>query len=228
MKIWPIPFLLGVLAIIAGNLSFILSVNEGFVENCFPYFEGCASISKTGRQGLSFIIFKLMILPVMTLLSIYWFLSYNLIKKTIEVNKLALKIMMTSGVIGSIFGIIYASFLGSEGNIYQLLRRFGIYFFFLGTYLSQVLEVHLLFRSKKNLNSVYLKIMKFLSYVIGLVIALSIPIYGLIEEDDWLENVLEWNITLLIFIYFILVSLFWREKDYLFILKSNYLDKGNP
>ena len=30
MKIWPIPFLLGVLAIIAGNLSFILSVNEGF------------------------------------------------------------------------------------------------------------------------------------------------------------------------------------------------------
>ena len=97
MKIWPIPFLLGVLAIIAGNLSFILSVNEGFVENCFPYFEGCASISKTGRQGLSFIIFKLMILPVMTLLSIYWFLSYNLIKKTIEVNKLALKIMMTSG-----------------------------------------------------------------------------------------------------------------------------------
>ena len=228
MKIWPIPFLLGVLAIIAGNLSFILSVNEGFVENCFPYFEGCTSISKTGRQGLSFIIFKLMILPVMTLLSIYWFLSYNLIKKTIEVNKLALKIMMTSGVIGSIFGIIYASFLGSEGNIYQLLRRFGIYFFFLGTYLSQVLEVHLLFRSKKNLNSVYLKIMKFLSYVIGLVIALSIPIYGLIEEDDWLENVLEWNITLLIFIYFILVSLFWREKDYLFILKSNYLDKGNP
>ena len=228
MKIWPIPFVLGVLAIIAGNVSFILSVNEGFVETCFPYFEGCTSISKTGRQGLSFIVFKLIILPVMTLLSIYWLLSYNLIKNSIEVNKLTLKIMITSGVIGSIFGIIYASFLGSEGNIYQLLRRFGIYFFFLGTYLSQVLEVYLLFRSKKNHNSIYLKIMKFLSYLIGLVIVFSIPIYGLIEEDDWLENVLEWNITLLIFIYFILVSLFWKEKNYLFILKSNYLDKGNP
>ena len=70
--------------------------------------------------------------------------------------------------------------------------------------------------------------MKFLSYLIGLVIVFSIPIYGLIEEDDWLENVLEWNITLLIFIYFILVSLFWKEKNYLFIFKSNYLDKGNP
>ena len=228
MKIWPIPFVLGVLAIIAGNVSFILSVNEGFVETCFPYFEGCTSISKTGRQGLSFIVFKLIILPVMTLLSIYWLLSYNLIKNSIEVNKLTLKIMITSGVIGSIFGIIYASFLGSEGNIYQLLRRFGIYFFFLGTYLSQVLEVYLLFRSKKNHNSIYLKIMKFLSYLIGLVIVFSIPIYGLIEEDDWLENVLEWNITLLIFIYFILVSLFWKEKNYLFIFKSNYLDKGNP
>ena len=228
MKIWPIPFVLGVLAIIAGNVSFILSVNEGFVETCFPYFEGCTSISKTGRQGLSFIVFKLIILPVMTLLSIYWLLSYNIIKSMIEVHKLTLKIMITSGVIGSIFGIIYASFLGSEGNIYQLLRRFGIYFFFLGTYLGQVLEVYLLFRSKKNHNSIYLKIMKFLSYLIGLVIVFSIPIYGLIEEDDWLENVLEWNITLLIFIYFILVSLFWKEKNYLFILKSNYLDKGNP
>ena len=228
MKIWPIPFVLGVLAIIAGNVSFILSVNEGFVETCFPYFEGCTSISKTGRQGLSFIVFKLIILPVMTLLSIYWLLSYNLIKNSIEVHKLTLKIMITSGVIGSIFGIIYASFLGSEGNIYQLLRRFGIYFFFLGTYLSQVLEVYLLFRSKKNHNSIYLKIMKFLSYLIGLVNVFSIPIYGLIEEDDWLENVLEWNITLLIFIYFILVSLFWKEKNYLFIFKSNYLDKGNP
>ena len=228
MKIWPIPFVLGVLAIIAGNVSFILSVNEGFVETCFPYFEGCTSISKTGRQGLSFIVFKLIILPVMTLLSIYWLLSYNIIKSMIEVHKLTLKIMITSGVIGSIFGIIYASFLGSEGNIYQLLRRFGIYFFFLGTYLSQVLEVYLLFRSKKNHISIYLKIMKFLSYLIGLVIVFSIPIYGLIEEDDWLENVLEWNITLLIFIYFILVSLFWKEKNYLFIFKSNYLDKGNP
>ena len=134
MKIWPIPFVLGVLAIIAGNVSFILSVNEGFVETCFPYFEGCTSISKTGRQGLSFIVFKLIILPVMTLLSIYWLLSYNLIKNSIEVHKLTLKTMITSGVIGSIFGIIYASFLGSEGNIYQLLRRFGIYFFFLGNY----------------------------------------------------------------------------------------------
>ena len=93
MKIWPIPFVLGVLAIIAGNVSFILSVNEGFVETCFPYFEGCTSISKTGRQGLSFIVFKLIILPVMTLLSIYWLLSYNLIKNSIEVHKLTLKIM---------------------------------------------------------------------------------------------------------------------------------------
>ncbi len=228
MKIWPIPFLLGVLAIIAGNLSFILAVKEGFIDICFPYLEGCSSISKTGRQGLSFVIFKLIILPVMTLLSIYWLLSYYLIKKTIEVNKLALQTMLTSGLVGSVFGIIYASFLGSEGDIYQLLRRFGIYFFFLGTYLSQVVEVYLLLKSQKNLNSIYPKIMKSLTSLIGLVLVFSLPIYGFIEEDDWLENILEWNITLLIFIYFILASLFWKEKDYLFVLRSNYLDKGKP
>ena len=132
MRLWYLPLSIGLLAIFSGNLTFLLSVNEGFIEICFPYFDGCSSISKAGRKGLAAIFFKLTIIPVMTLLSVYWVITYNLIRNTYGINKIQGKIMLLFGIIGSFFGIIYTSFLGSEGDIYQLLRRFGIYFFFLG------------------------------------------------------------------------------------------------
>ena len=140
MKLWVLPFFIGILAIFSGNLAYLVSLNEGFVDACLPYLEGCTSISKTGRHGLASILFKLTILPVMTLLSAYWLISYTSLKQNVLYKKLSNRIMVISGLIGSLFGILYAAFLGSEGDVYQLLRRFGIYLFFLGTYLAQILS----------------------------------------------------------------------------------------
>jgi len=211
MKVWALPFCLGILAIFAANLSFVISVNGGFVETCFPYLEGCASISKSARNGLSAILFKLIVLPVMTLLSIYWFISYCYIKNLKGIKVLQNNLMLITGIIGSLFGILYTAFLGSEGDIYQLLRRFGIYFFFLGTYVSQALEVTQLTNIFEIKDFKPLRGMKFLIFFIGFIILVSTPFYGFIEKDDWLENVLEWNITFLICSYFIVSSFLWRK-----------------
>ena len=228
MRLWYLPLSIGLLAIFSGNLTFLLSVNEGFIEICFPYFDGCSSISKAGRKGLAANFFKLTIIPVMTLLSVYWVITYNLIRNTYGINKIQGKIMLLFGIIGSFFGIIYTSFLGSEGDIYQLLRRFGIYFFFLGTYLGQILETNLIGNIEETKLSFYPKIMRLIVFLIGSIILISIPIYGFIDEDDWLENILEWNITLLIFLYFILSSLFWRIGKLRLNLESIYLERGKP
>ena len=118
--------------------------------------------------------------------------------------------MLISGIIGSFFGIIYTAFLGTEGEIYQLLRRYGIYFFFLGTYVAQILEV-LELTDIFEPNNINMKAIKFVTYFIGLIIIISTPFYGFLENDDWLENVLEWNITFLIFFYFVLSSFLWKE-----------------
>ncbi|MCS5544110.1 MAG: hypothetical protein NZ767_04840 [SAR86 cluster bacterium] len=228
MRLWYLPLSIGLLAIFSGNLTFLLAVNEGFIETCFPYFEGCSSISKAGRKGLAAIFFKLTIIPVMTLLSVYWVITYNLIRNTYGINKIQGKIMLFFGIIGSFFGIIYTSFLGSEGDIYQLLRRFGIYFFFLGTYLGQILETNLIGNIEATKLSFYPKTMRFITFFIGCIILISMPVYGFFDEDDWLENILEWNITLLIFLYFILSSLFWRIGKLRLNLESIYLERGKP
>ena len=223
MKLWALPFGLGILAIISGNIAFIISVNEGFIETCFPYLEGCASISKSGRHGLAAISFKLMVLPLMALLSVYWFISYNYIKKLIPSYSVKSSLMLTLGIIGSLFGILYTAFLGSEGDIYQLLRRFGIYLFFLGTYMAQVMEVIQLSKINYLKNLMSFKGMRFLNYLIGFIILISSPFFGLIDNDDWLENVLEWNITFLTCFYFVLSSLLWRRTEVKMNLESNSL-----
>jgi len=48
MILWVLPFFIGILAIFSGNLAYFVSLNEGFVDACLPYLEGCTSISKTG------------------------------------------------------------------------------------------------------------------------------------------------------------------------------------
>ena len=132
MKLWALPFFIGILAIFAGNLAYLVSLNEGFVDACFPYLEGCTSISKTGRNGLAYILFKLTILPVMTLLSAYWIISFKTLKQNILNKILRNRVMMTSGLIGSLFGILYATFLGSDGDNLPAFKKIWYLFLFLG------------------------------------------------------------------------------------------------
>ena len=221
MKLWVLPFFIGILAIFSGNLAYLVSLNEGLVDACLPYLEGCTSISKTGRHGLASILFKLTILPVMTLLSAYWLISFTSFKQNVLNKKSGSRIMVISGLIGSLFGILYTAFLGSEGDIYQLLRRFGIYFFFLGTYIAQILEVVQLSNYPNTKESKSFQLMRVVVIVIGLIILISTPFYGFLEDDDWLENVLEWNITFLIFFYFILSGVLWRKTTLRMEIKSD-------
>ena len=213
MKVWFFPGILGILAIFAGNLAFLISASEGYLELCFPYLEGCSSISKSGREGLAQILFKMIVLPVMTLLIVYWSISWNFLKTLVPQSKVQNMLILFLGILGSFFGILYTSFLGHEGDFYQLLRRFGIYFFFLGTYFAQVIEVKQLLKIAEFKNFVFLKSMKFLTFLIGFVVLVSVPFYAFIEDDDWLENILEWNITFLVFFYFILCSPLWKRIE---------------
>ena len=58
-----------------------------------------------------------------------------------------------------------------------------------------------------------IKGMKLITLLIGVFILISAPSYGFLENDDWFENVLEWNISFLLFFYFIASSLLWKKKD---------------
>lgn len=43
------PLIAGLLPIVAIHLSLLIAIDAGAIQGCNPYFEGCTSISATGR-----------------------------------------------------------------------------------------------------------------------------------------------------------------------------------
>ena len=53
-----LPLVTGFLPIIGIHVSLVVSMTLGPIEPCFPYIDGCASISATGRYEPASFIFK--------------------------------------------------------------------------------------------------------------------------------------------------------------------------
>ena len=120
--------LISIIPFIAIHLSFILSVQNEYLSLCNPYIDGCYSISRVARQPSSIIIFK--ILMLVSALSLF-FLWPRLFKTKHNIT------IILIGRIGSLFLIAYIVALGGEGFLYELMRRFGVFIFYIFTLISQ-------------------------------------------------------------------------------------------
>ena len=58
MLIRLLPLVTGLLPILAIHISLLVAINAGVIPACFPYIEGCTSISATGRYEPASFIFK--------------------------------------------------------------------------------------------------------------------------------------------------------------------------
>ena len=189
-------FLLPVLTVV---LSYFFSSLGGYVEWCLPFLDGCTSISKVGRYGVSFYLYKIFIIPSVILMIIFWYQ----INKYIHKSNLLLFLSITS----CIFLIIYLFALGFEGKIYRFMREIGIFVFFI---FSPVCQTYLVFsisnnkiRSKFSLKTL---LSLYLLFVVGYLLILPL-------DNSNYENVIEWNFAFLIFLFFPLFTGLLRETN---------------
>ncbi len=180
-------------------ISYFVASFEGYVDWCFPLLDGCTSISKVGRYGVSFYLYKIFIIPSVILMTIFWYQ----VNKYIHKSNLLFFLSITS----CIFLIIYLFALGFEGKIYRFMREIGIFIFFILTPVCQALLVFSIsdnkIRSKfslKTLLSLYLLFVA--SYL------LILPL-----DNSNYENVIEWNFALSIFLFFPLFTGLLRETN---------------
>ena len=66
IALWPI---------LVAHAAYAISVMEGHVLACNPYWDGCTSISKAGRHGWANHLFRGALLPYTPLLALYWWLN---------------------------------------------------------------------------------------------------------------------------------------------------------
>ena len=189
-------FFIPVLTVI---ISYFISSFGGFVDWCMPLIDGCTSISKVGRYGISFYLYKIFIIPSVILMIIFWYQ----VNKYIYKSNLLLFLSTTS----CIFLIIYLLALGFDGKIYRFMREIGIFIYFILTPICQTLLAFSI--SNNKIRS------KFFLYTLLSMYLVCVGIYLLILplDNSNYENVIEWNFALLIFLFFPLFSGLLRKTN---------------
>lgn len=201
------------------HLSYAVSAGAGIVPACIPYLEGCTSISATGRHGLGYILFKAGMLPSALLLILYWRLCRDWLLEAGDVDDRGLRSLLWLGIGGALFLALYTVFLGHKGEVYSLLRRFGVTLNLGFTFLAQLLVVWRLRRLRDNdgrtpCPSWILRAKTWLVTVMLLLGLGSIPVSNFIADKDPVENAIEWSFCLLMSCFYLLTATAWRRPGW--------------
>ena len=195
--------LVSIIPFIAIHLSFILSVQNEYLALCNPYIDGCYSISRVARQPSSIIIFKVLMLISALFLFFLW---PKLFKPNYN------KMLILIGRLGSLFLIAYIVALGEEGFFYEIMRRFGVFIFYIFTLISQWVFT---FSTQMRIRRFFLKnfLINIIVFLQLLAFLFAIPFFLFVNNYGYIENIIEWWITLLITLWFFINFIYYKKND---------------
>ena len=204
-----LPFIAGVLPLIAMFGAFALGIAYEVLPNCNPLIDGCCSISATGRQPPGSYLFRAIMLPQGLLLGFVWYLSVLWLRKLEPRPTTATcLIILVAGVINVVALIVYVTFLSTTEPIYEFMRRTGIYFGFLGMAVAQLTIAIALLRTRiRPLAQAMLSI----SLVVVALGILNLALKSVLADPDPAENRIEWIATTLMQAWYFLLFVAWRR-----------------
>ena len=199
-----LPLITALAPLVGVNAAYWIGVNSDVLPSCNPYFDGCASISSTGRYPPGDRLFRAVMLPQAVLLAVTWHFAV-LWLKSLRPNTKAGGTILGFGLFGAVALIVYVSYLASNDPFYEFMRRFGIYFYFIGTVIAQLTLTFALkgFKCYKPMLWVMAT-----PFVLGLANFVQKMV---LVNPDRLENVIEWVVSLLMQLWFVLLYLAWRQ-----------------
>jgi hypothetical protein len=200
----------GALPILAVNLAFWINVQEG-LPGCFPYLEGCWSVSRAVRDGPGLWLFKLLILPAVAAMILTWWCLPPRLSGPWTVRL---------GTAGALAALVYAAALGTEGEFYKWMRRYGVVFYFGFTGIAQLLVANRLWRERfrGNRHSVprshgLYGILVLFTWGTGLLSAFKRRLFDDPALIDRVQNAAEWNFALGLSLLFLALAAVLRSKD---------------
>ena len=205
-QLWPLPAAIALLFVGAAHLALWLSIRDGHVEACMPVLEGCTSISRAARHGLGNHVFRLLVLPCALLVGLHWWLASRWLRQ-------GWRSVAWLGGIAALALAVYATFLGTDGEAYRFMRRYGVVFFFGFGYLAQLRFLQGLRRDARS-DAHIVAAMVAVSALMLLLGVGNVATGALVTDEglkDRIENALEWQLGWLIAAWYLLHAALWRR-----------------
>lgn len=216
--LWPLPLLAGLLPAIAALGALWLSIALEIIPACNPLLDGCVSISRAARHDLPNHVFRAFVLPAAVLQAATWTLCASWLARTGSDSRATLCVLPWLGLFVGISLVIYGTFLGTEGQVYRWLRRYGVIAYFGISYLNMLLVSAALWRAARAgavKPPAQLHRWLILLCVLTLAIALAeVFVPPWLDDPDFkdrLENIIEWYVALALTLFFAALAWLWRD-----------------
>ena len=210
-----LPLVVAIAPIVGINIAYWIGVDHGNLPSCNPYLDGCTSISSTGRYPPGDRLFRAVMLPQAVLLALTWHFAVSWLK-SVRPDSRAGTTVLTFGLISALALIIYVSYLASNDPFYEIMRRYGIYLYFVGTVVAQIALTAAMDASRLRRIMGALLVMPF---VLGLYNFIQKMV---VENPDNMENRIEWVVSLLMQLWFVGLYLAWRRSGFEVEVRTNY------
>lgn len=203
-----------VIPVLAVVVGYQIAIHEEVAEACMPLVEGCTSISRAVRNGSALYWFRLWMMPLSMLLVFYWVLQYRWLEGLLGKRRRH-KAILILGMISALALVLYANFLGSQGDFYRFMRRFGVTFYFAFALLAQLISLQSLRSAAFSFQGGALRLLRMqwglvvIQWLIGL-ISLSVTIAQPGNQFE-LENIIEWNFAVAMIAFYALSGELWHR-----------------
>jgi len=194
---WALPAACAALSFVAAHAALVISAQAGLVPACIPYVDGCTSISRAARHGVGSFVFKALMIPCAALMVANWIAASTWPREPARP-------LVPLGLVAGSALAVYVVFLGTEGDVYRFLRRYGVTIYFAATYLAQLVFLRAAF-ARGTPRAPPLHAMLAISVALLALGVASTAVTGLADDpltkDRW-ENRLEWILGLLVTLWF--------------------------
>ena len=212
IPLWLLPLTVALVFLLGTHAAWALSVHAGIVPGCIPYLEGCTSISRAAREGLGNHLFRLLMLPNALAIGLHWWLAARWLSATGARGRTVLG----AGLVAAVALAVYVTFLGTEGEVYRFLRRYGVVVFFGASFLAQVAFLR---AGDSGLQAVprirqALRAICALMLLLGVVHVIALAVAGGSPFQDHFENALEWWLGLGLVAWFLVHAWLWKRAGY--------------
>lgn len=226
--LWPLPLIAGLAPALAALAALWLSFTLDLIPVCNPLLDGCVSISRAARHDLPNHVFRAVVLPSAVLQALTWVLCASWLGRAGSDARATLRVLPWLGVMVGLSLVVYGTFLGTEGQVYRWLRRYGVIFYFGFSYLNMLLVSRALWRLARA-GAMTPPARLDLWLIVLCAVTLAIALIGVfapsaIDDEnlkDRLENLIEWYVALALTLFFTALAWLWRFGRYSVSWKSD-------